>query len=169
MRIPIWILGSSLFGAHVAAALGLPFAFASHFAPALLTQASAVYRSNFRASDVLEKPHLMLAVHLVAADTDPEAQLLWTSTAKGFLNLRRGNPGLLPPPDRNLTLTDAEHLQLADVRSCAMIGSPETVRRQLEDFVARTAADELIAVAQIHDHQARLHSYEIGAAIARRT
>ena len=166
MRIPIWILGSSLFGAHVAAALGLPFAFASHFAPALLAQASAVYRGNFRPSESLDKPYLMLGIHLVAAETDAEAQILWTSTAKGFLNLRRGNPGLLPPPDRSFTMTEVERVHLADVQSCAMIGSPETVRRQLEDFVARTGADELIAVAQIYDHQARLRSYEIGAAVA---
>ena len=163
MRIPIWILGSSLFGANAAAALGLPYAFASHFAPALLTQAASVYRHRFQPSEFLEKPYLMLGIHLVAADTDAEAQLLWTSTAKGFLNLRRGNPGPLPPPDENFSRSDSERLQLQDVLSCAIIGSPHTVRRQLEEFTARTGADELIAVAQIHDHQARLHSYEIGA------
>jgi luciferase family oxidoreductase group 1 len=166
MRIPIWILGSSLFGAHVAAALGLPFAFASHFAPALLAQASAVYRDHFRPSESLDKSYLMLGIHLVAAETDAQAQLLWTSTAKGFLNLRRGNPGLLPPPDENFSVTEPERAQLSDVLACAMVGSPQTVRRQLDDFAARTGADELIAVAQIHDHQARLHSYEIGARVA---
>lgn len=169
MRIPIWILGSSLFGANVAAALGLPYAFASHFAPALLTQAASVYRARFQPSAFLEKPYLMLGIHLVAADTDAEAQLLWTSTAKGFLNLRRGNPGPLPRPDEDFSLVEPERLQLQEVLSCAMIGSPQTVRRQLDAFVARTGADELIAVAQIHDHQARLHSYEIGAAVTAMT
>ena len=166
MRVPTWILGSSLFGAQVAAALGLPFAFASHFAPALMTQAAAIYRNNFRPSEDLDKPYLMLGIHLVTANTDAEAQLLWTSTAKGFVNLRRGNPGPLPPPDRDFTLTPAERLQMQDILSCAMIGSPDTVRRQLREFASRTGADELIAVAQIYDHQARLRSYQIGAEVA---
>ena len=169
MRVPIWILGSSLFGAQVAAALGLPFAFASHFAPALMTQAAAIYRHNFRPSEDLDKPYLMLGIHLVAANTDAEAQLLWTSTAKGFVNLRRGNPGPLPAPDKDFTLTPAERLQMQDILSCAMIGSPDTVRRQLREFGSRTGADELIAVAQIYDHQARLRSYEIGAEVAKLT
>ena len=169
LRVPIWILGSSLFGAQVAAALGLPFAFASHFAPALMTQASTIYRHNFQPSADLDTPYLMLGIHLVAADTDAEAQLLWTSTAKGFVNLRRGNPGPLPPPDRDFTLTPAERVQLQDILSCAMIGGPDTVRRQLREFAARTGADELIAVAQIYDHEARLRSYEIGAEVTEGT
>jgi luciferase family oxidoreductase group 1 len=167
LRVPIWILGSSLFGASVAAALGLPFAFASHFAPALLVQATDVYRSNFQPSDDLAQPYLMLGIHLIAAETDEDAQHLWTSTAKGFLNLRRGNPGPLPPPDDSLVLSAADRVQLEDVQSCAIIGSPATVREQLRAFVARTGADELIAVAQIHDTRARLRSYEIGARASR--
>jgi luciferase family oxidoreductase group 1 len=165
LHVPIWILGSSLFGAQVAAALGLPFAIASHFAPALLTQAAAIYRGAFRPSRHLDKPYLMLGIHLVAADTDAEARLLWTSTVKGFVQLRQGNPGRLPPPDRDFAAMPAESLQLQEILSCAAIGGPETVRRQLAEFADRTKADELIAVAQIYDHAARLRSYEIGAEV----
>lgn len=163
LHVPIYVLGSSLFGAQVAAALGLPFAFASHFAPALLMQATEMYRDRFKPSGQLEKPYVMLGMHVVAADTDEEARYLWTSTEAGFLNLRRGKTGPLPAPDRNLELSVPERVQLHDILSCSAIGGPATVEREIRAFATRTGADEIIAVAQIYDHAARLRSYEIAA------
>ena len=166
LKVPIWILGSSLFGAQVAAALGLPFAFASHFAPALMTQAAEVYRRNFRPSDDLAEPYLMLGVNVVAAPTDDEARLLRTSGQQAFVNLRRGAPGPLPPPraDYDATLTPGEQAQLGEILSVSFVGTPARVKDGLAAFAARTGADELIAVSQIHDHGARVRSYELLAA-----
>jgi luciferase family oxidoreductase group 1 len=167
LKVPIWILGSSLFGAQLAAALGLPFAFASHFAPALMMQALAVYRGQFQPSDRLDRPHVMLGFNVMAADSDEAARLLFTSLQQAFLNLRRGRPGRLPRPvegfENRLALSERKLLEQA-LESSA-IGSAETVRRGLEAFIARTAADELIVSSQIYDHAARLRSYELTAAI----
>ena len=166
LRVPIWILGSSTFGAQVAAALGLPFAFASHFAPALLSEASEIYRSRFEPSDQLQRPYLMLGVNVVAADTDAAAQLLASSGRHAFASLRQGRPIELPPPSkewaRESTSDGAEEAQPTRV---SFVGAPETVARQMKEFIARTAADELIVVSHIYDHAARLRSYEIASGV----
>ena len=162
-NVPVWILGSSLFGAQVAAALGLPFAFASHFAPALLLQALEIYRGGFRPSAQLDRPHAMLGFNIFAADSDGEARLIATSMQQAFVNLRSGRPTQLPPPlegyDRQLP--PAATAMLADALSASAIGSPDTVRRALREFIARTQPDELMVTSQIFDHAARLRSYEI--------
>jgi luciferase family oxidoreductase group 1 len=163
LRVPVWILGSSLFGAQLAAALGLPFAFASHFAPAQLLQALEVYRANFQPSEQRERPHVMVAANVIAADTDDEARLLATSLEQAFVNLRSGRPGRLPPPKRGLVWDPAARAMLEQVLTCSAIGSRETVSRWLREFVARTQADELILASQIFDHGARLRSYELAA------
>jgi luciferase family oxidoreductase group 1 len=163
LRVPVWILGSSLFGASLAAALGLPYAFASHFAPAQLMEAIALYRREFTPSEHLEHPCLMLGFNVIAADTDDEARYLFTSIQQAFLNLRRGQPAQLPPPVAGFgeTMTPAERGMLEQALACSAVGSPDTVRRGVEAFVARTGADELIVTSQIYDHTARLRSYEI--------
>ena len=165
LKVPIWILGSSLFGAQLAAALGLPYAFASHFAPAQMMQALALYRETFRPSTQLDKPHVMLGFNVFAADTDDAAQLLASSSQQAFVNLRFGTPTALPPPVGGYLggLGTRERAVLDDVLSCSAIGSPEAVARQINAFVARTQPDELMLSSMIYDHQARLHSYEIAA------
>ncbi|MEP6829170.1 MAG: LLM class flavin-dependent oxidoreductase [Rhizomicrobium sp.] len=163
-KVPVWILGSSLYGAQLAAALGLPYAFASHFAPEQLTQALELYRAQFRPSLFLDKPHVMLGINVVAANTDAEAQYLFTSLQQAFVNLRTGNPGPLPPPIKDIgaTLTDPRiEAMLASVLSLAQVGSPETVKAGVEAFIARHQPDELMVTGQIYDHAARLRSYEI--------
>jgi luciferase family oxidoreductase group 1 len=169
LNVPIWILGSSLFGAQLAAALGLPFAFASHFAPALMMQALAVYRRQFQPSKHLERPHAMLGFNVIAASNDDEARLLFTSLQQAFVNLRRGRPGRLPPPVEGFErrLAPAEREMLDQALASSAVGSADTVQRGLEAFIARTGADELIVTSQIYDHAARLRSYEITAAIQR--
>ena len=166
LEIPIWILGSSLFGAQLAAALGLPFAFASHFAPAQLMQAIEMYRAQFRPGQI-QKPYVMLGFGVVAAGTDEEARLLFTSQQQAFVNLRSGRPGRLPPPRPGFEdqLGSAERAMLAQALSCYAIGSRDTVRRGLEAFIQRTGADELIVTSHIFDHAARLRSYEITATV----
>jgi luciferase family oxidoreductase group 1 len=166
LRVPIWLLGSSLFSAQLAAALGLPFAFASHFAPDDLLRALDIYRARFQPSEALEKPYAMAALNAVAADTDAEARRLLTSVQQQFLNLRRGNPGQLPPPVEDIrALASPAELAGADhMLSCAVVGSPVTVREGLVDFVARTGVDEVMVTAHIYDHAARLRSFEIVAA-----
>ena len=165
LDVPIWILGSSLFGAQVAAALGLPFAFASHFAPAMLEQALAVYRARFKPSPQLERPYVMLGVNVVAADTDDEARRLLTSLQQAFVNLRRGQPQPLAPPIDGFAerLEPFERAMLDDVLRYSVVGSPETVKIGLEAFIERTAADELMITSQVYDHAARLRSFEITA------
>lgn len=162
-KVPIWILGSSLYGAQLAAMLGLPYAFASHFAPAELDNALAVYRSRFQPSEHLSKPYVMLGLNVVAAPTDAEARLLFTSLQQAFVNLRSGRPGRLPPPvegyDRNLDCPARAMLDHALAET--VVGSPETVRRGVEAFIARTGADELMVTAQVFDHAARVRSFEI--------
>jgi luciferase family oxidoreductase group 1 len=165
LNVPIWLLGSSLFSAQLAAALGLPFAFASHFAPDHLLTALHVYRSQFRPSPALAKPYAMVGVNLFAAETDAEGERLFTSLQQQFINLRRGTPGKLPPP---VDVLDASELELASVAhslSFAAVGSRDTVRDQLRERIARTGADELIVTAQIYDHAARLRSFELAAQI----
>jgi luciferase family oxidoreductase group 1 len=166
LEVPIWILGSSLYGAHLAAALGLPYAFASHFAPAQLMQAIEVYRSEFRPSPQLARPYAMVGVNVIAADTDREASLLLTSLEQAFVNLRSGRPGRLPAPSAGVVWAPHERAMLDQVLTCAAVGSPNTVRRWLNDFAARTGADELIMASQIFDHDARLRSYEIASQAA---
>lgn len=162
--VELWILGSSLFGAQLAAALGLPYAFASHFAPEQLTQALELYRAQFRPSPFLDKPHVMLGINVVAANTDAEAQYLFTSLQQAFVNLRTGNPGPLPPPiaDMSSYFTDPRiEAMLKSVLSLAQVGSPETVKAGVEAFIAQHRPDELMVTGQIYDHAARLRSYEI--------
>ena len=163
LRVPVWILGSSLFGASLAAALGLPYAFASHFAPGQLMEAIALYRREFTPSDHLDRPYVMLGFNVIAADTDDAARNLFTSIQQAFLNLRRGQPAQLPPPVAGFgdTMTAAERGMLDQTLACSAVGSPDTVRRGVDAFVARTGADELIVTSQIYDHAARLRSYEI--------
>jgi len=165
--VEVWILGSSLFGAQLAGLLGLPYAFASHFAPALLMQAIEQYRRNFRPSVRLQKPHLMLGVNVVAAPTDDEARYLLTSLQQAFVNLRSGRPTPLPPPVEGYgaRLTPQQAGMLDDVLACAAIGSPATVRARLTSLIERTGADELILTSQIHDHGARCRSFELTAAL----
>jgi luciferase family oxidoreductase group 1 len=167
LNVPLWILGSSLFGAELAAALGLPYAFASHFAPAQLMPALAHYRARFRPSAQLDKPYVMLGAGVIAADSDDEARLLQTSLQQAFVNLRRGRPGPLPPPDPDFVqrMAPAERAMLDDALACSVVGTPETVRRGLEAFIARTGADELMLTAQVFDHQARLRSFELTAEV----
>ena len=165
LRVPVWILGSSLYGAQLAAALGLPYAFASHFAPDAMMQALEVYRARFRPSQYLDKPYAMLGLSVVAAETDAQATHLFTSQQQAFARLRSGRPGKLPPPveDIGAVITPMERATVDHALSCAVVGSPETVRRGLQAFVARTGADELMVTAQIFDHTARLRSFEIAA------
>jgi luciferase family oxidoreductase group 1 len=165
LKVPVWILGSSLFGASLAAALGLPFAFASHFAPAQLDEALALYRERFRPSAALDKPYAMAALSVVAADTDAEAKVLFTSLQQAFVRMRTGQPGPLPPPVEGYeeSLHPSDRAMIAHSLSCAVVGSPQTVRQGLAAFAARTGADELMVTAQVFDHAARLKSFEIAA------
>src|SRR4051812_34353362 len=165
LEVPIWILGSSLFGARLAAAMGLPFAFASHFAPAMMMQAIEIYRSEFRPSEQLDHPYVMLGINVIAADTDAEATLLFTSLQQAFLRLRQGRPGKLPPPslDFGKSLHPMERGMLRETLAYAVVGSLETVLQGLDAFVTLTEADELMVTAQIFDHEARLRSFELTA------
>ena len=167
LRIPIYILGSSLFGAQVAAALGLPFAFASHFAAGMMLQAIQVYRDRFKPSIFGSGPYLIVGVNIVAAPTDDEARLLATSGREAFANLRRGMPTPLPPPnpafERDVLPFGA--IPIEEVQSVSLVGSPATVKAGLDAFVARTQPDEVMVVAHIYDQAARLRSYEIAAGL----
>ena len=168
LDVPIWILGSSLFGAQLAAAFGLPFAFASHFAPALLEQALDLYRSRFQPSETLERPYAMVGVNVFAAESEAEARRLFTSLQQAFINLRRGRPGPLKPPaeDFESSLAPFERAMLADMLSFSVVGTREQVRVGMASIVERTAADELMVASQIYDHAARLESYTIAAEAA---
>jgi luciferase family oxidoreductase group 1 len=166
-EVPIWLLGSSLFSAQVAAAMGLPFAFASHFAPDLLMEALETYRSEFKPSNELAKPYAMACIGVFAAETDAEARRLFTSLQQSFLNLRRGTPGPLPRPADDLNRI-ASPMELAGVNAAfreAVVGSAETVRAGIEAFLERTAVDELMVTAAIYDHAARVRSLEIVAEV----
>lgn len=167
LSVPIWLLGSSLFSAQLAGMLSLPFAFASHFAPDMLMQALATYREHFRPSEQLQKPYAMVAANVIAAESDEEARRLFTSLQQQFVNLRRGTPGLLPPPIDRIE-SYASSPELANVHRAlarSYIGTPETVREGLEGFLRETGADELLVTAQIHDHKARLRSFELVAGL----
>jgi len=165
VEVEVWVLGSSLFGAQLAAQLGLPYAFASHFAPAMLEQALAVYRERFRPSRRLGQPHVMLALNVVAADSDAEARRLFTTQQLAFVNLRRGRPGLVQAPvdDIDAVCTPLEKAGVDQALACAVIGSPATVRRGLDEFIARHRPDELMLTANVFDHAARLRSFELVA------
>jgi luciferase family oxidoreductase group 1 len=161
--VEVWILGSSTYGAQLAAILGLPYAFASHFAPAEMEHAIDIYRSRFQPSERLDRPRLMLGLNVFAADTETEARLLFSSLQQAFVNLRTGRPGKLPPPAEGFaeSLDPAARAMLNSALSCAIVGSPGTVRTGLDAFIRRTGADELMVTAQIFDHTARKHSFEI--------
>lgn len=163
--VPIWILGSSLYGAQLAAHFGLPYAFASHFAPGALDIAFETYRAGFRPSEYLEKPRAMLAINVFAAESADEAALLMTSVQQAFANLRSGKPGPLPKPRAGFVDTLPAHLResVEDALSVAAIGTPEIVQHQLAALIDRHKPDEVILAGQIHDHAARLKSFEIAA------
>jgi luciferase family oxidoreductase group 1 len=163
LEVPIWILGSSLFGAQLAAAMGLPFAFASHFAPLAMEQALELYRRHFRPSAQLERPHAMVGVNVFAADSDAEARVLFTSLQQAFVNLRRGRPGPLLPPVEGFDerLSPMDRAGIEQMLSCSVVGSGQAVQRGLAEFAAQTGADELMLTSQIFDHAARLRSYEL--------
>ncbi len=167
LGVPLWILGSSLYGAQLAALLGLPYAFASHFAPAALDQALATYREHFVPSSQLAEPYVMVGFNVFAADTDEEARFQRTSSQQSFLKLRSGNPGPLPPPvaDFEARLSTTERHLLGQISACSAVGAPARVRKELQAFVARTTADEVIVSSHIYDHRARLRSYEIAAEV----
>ena len=165
LAVPIWILGSSTFGAQVAAALGLPFAFASHFAPALLFEATRIYRERFTPSRQLTEPYVMLGVNVVAADTDDEARFLASSGRQSFASLRAGNPIQLPPPSTEWERDPSEPADPLFRTRVSFVGAPGTVTTQMAEFAERTRADELIVVSHIYDHAARLRSYELTAAV----
>jgi luciferase family oxidoreductase group 1 len=166
LHVPIWILGSSTFGAQLAAAMGLPYAFASHFAPDDLDDAVAIYRRDFRPSDApnaLRAPYVMLGVGVYAAETDREAVRLFSSIEQAFVKLRSGEPGPLPPPVDSTEgmFADFEEAMLERALACSFVGSKETVTRELGEFLASKAPDEIIVTAQIFDHAARVRSFEI--------
>jgi len=165
LRVPVWLLGSSLFSAQLAAMLGLPFAFASHFAPTDMMRAIDVYRRGFRPSSQWERPHVMLTVAVVAADTDAEARRQFTSPQQSFTNLSRGMPGQVPPPIDDIdTYWSAEEKQwVARALACAVVGAPDTVERGLRSFLESTQPDELMVTAHLYDQAARLRTLEIVA------
>ncbi len=169
VEVEAWILGSSLFGAQLAAQLGLPYAFASHFAPDMLEQALSVYRQTFRPSVRLKQPHVMLAVNVVAADSEREARRLFTSQQLGFINLRRGRPGLVQPPVEDITAvsTPQERMGVDQALACSVVGAPATVQRGIEAFVERHRPDELMVTANVFHHSARLRSFELVAGALR--
>ncbi len=162
-QVPLWILGSSLYGAQLAALLGLPYAFASHFAPDALEQALALYRERFQPSQQLGKSHAMAGANVVVADTDAEARRLFTSVQMRFVGMVRNERGLLQPPidDIDSYWTATEQVHASRMLTCSFVGSPATVESQLRDFVARTGIDELLVASAIYDQRARLRSFEL--------
>ncbi|BAI76357.1 alkanal monooxygenase (plasmid) [Azospirillum sp. B510] len=172
LKVPLWLLGSSLFSAQLAAMLGLPFAFASHFAPDMLMEALAIYRARFEPSATLSKPHAMVAVNLFAADSEAEARRIFSSAQQQFANLRRGTPGKLPPPVDDIESWwsgPAEKMMVERaLGTMAAVGTPDRVAAKLSEVIRATQADELILAGQIYDHAARLRSFQIGAEIRER-
>lgn len=162
-NVPLWILGSSLFGAQLAAMLGLPYAFASHFAPQALHQAIKIYRERFEPSTQLSKPHVMVSCNAIVADTDDEAKRLFTSSQQTFTRMVRGGRGKLPPPidDIETFWSGAEKAQVSSMLACSFYGSPETIREKIQPLVDATGADELMVSAAIWDHRARVRSFEL--------
>lgn len=165
--VPVWLLGSSLFSARLAAALGLPFAFASHFAPDAMEAALDLYRREFRPSARLDRPYAMLAANVIVADDDPQARRLFTTLQQSFVNLRRGRLGLVPPPidDIESYWTAQEKAGVQNALACSVVGGPDTVREGLRAFIARHRPDELMLTANIHDHAARVRSFELVAGL----
>jgi luciferase family oxidoreductase group 1 len=165
--VPLWLLGSSTYSAQLAAALGLPFAFAAHFAPDQLMDAVTLYRRHFKPSAALAEPYLMVCIGVCAAESDAEAKRLSSSTQQQFLALRRGRPGLLPPPVDDITqiASPDELAGLDHTFRYSAIGSPETVRNKIKAVLDLTGADELMAASQMYDHQERRRSYEILAEV----
>lgn len=168
-RVPLWILGSSLFGAQLAAVLGLPYGFASHFAPEALAQAIAVYRSNFQASAQLKQPYVMLGVNVIAAKTDAAGERIFTSLQQQFVNLFRGAPGQLQPPIDSIDdyCSPPEKAGVARALKYTFVGSESSVKEGLSEFVQQFQPDELMIGGQIFDHQARKDSFEIAARVCR--
>lgn len=166
-RVPIWILGSSLFGAQLAAALGLPYAFASHFAPQQMMDAIRIYREQFKPSAQLAKPYVMLGYNICVAETDEEANYLRSSGLQAVLALRAGKPIQLPPPVKNFEakLSHQEKAMIDNWTICSAVGAPETVKARMESFVEQTAADELICVSALYDHNKRLESFRLAAEV----
>jgi luciferase family oxidoreductase group 1 len=164
-NVPVWLLGSSTYSAQLAAALGLPFAFASHFAPALLMEAIEAYRGNFRASQYLDKPYVMMGVPLVAAETDATATRLATSALQRQIKLIRREPIYVPPPVESMdgVWSETEKFLVESRMSVAVVGGPDTVQRKLTRLVQETGADELIFTSDLYDHALRLRSFEIAA------
>jgi luciferase family oxidoreductase group 1 len=165
IEVPVWLLGSSLFSARLAAQLGLPFAFASHFAPDAMDEALMIYRRDFKPSARLQRPYAVLGVNLVAAESDREARRLFTTQQQSFVNLRRGRPGLIPPPidDIENFWTVTEKYGVEHALACAIVGGPETVREGLAAFLQRHRPDELMLTANVFDHAARKRSFELAA------
>ncbi|MBY6265327.1 LLM class flavin-dependent oxidoreductase [Azospirillum sp. 412522] len=172
LKVPLWLLGSSLFSAQLAAMLGLPFAFASHFAPDMLMEALAIYRARFEPSATLDKPHAMVAANLFAADTEGEARRIFSSAQQQFANLRRGTPGKLPPPVDDIEAwwsSPAEKMMVERaLGTMAAVGTPDQVAAKLSEIARATQADELILAGQIYDHAARLRSFQIGSEVRER-
>ena len=170
LRVPIWLLGSSLFSAQLAAELGLPFAFASHFAPADMIQALQLYRAHFKPSRQLDRPYAMVGLNVIAAETDAQARYLFTSVQQSFTNLRRGTPGQIPPPidDIDSYWSAQEKASASMTLLCSAVGSPETVERGILKFIEVAQPDEIITTAHIYDHSARLRSFELLADIRAR-
>lgn len=164
-QVPIWILGSSLYGAQLAAHFGMPYAFASHFAPADLFDALAAYRQTFRPSAQLAEPYAMVLVNVIAAPSDEEASFLFTSVQQHFVRMRRNTRGQLPPPiaDINTFWTDQERRFTEQMLACSVVGGPDRVCQGLERLLEKTKAQELMFAGQIFDHSARLRSFEIAA------
>lgn len=160
-EVEVWVLGSSLFGAQLAAHLGLPYAFASHFAPGDMMGAIQIYRERFKPSPRLQEPYVMLGLNVIAAETDDEARLLFTSIQQAFANLRLGRPGKMPPPKADLQLDPMVAHGIAQALSCSVVGGPAKVKEGIAEFVARTGADELMITGSIWDHDKRKRSFEI--------
>jgi luciferase family oxidoreductase group 1 len=167
LNVPIWLLGSSTYGAKLAALFGLPYAFASHFAPSDMAEALHEYRRNFQPSSQLARPHAMLTVNVFAADTDAEARRQFTSLQQAFLNLRRGAPGKLPPPidDIDSFWSPEEKAGVRHALSCSFVGTADTIEGELREFLARNEPDELMIAGHFYDHTARLRSLEITAQV----
>jgi len=165
LEVPVWLLGSSLFSARLSAAMGLPFAFASHFAPDAMDEALTLYRRDFKPSARLQRPHAMLALNVVAADDSAQAKRLFTTQQQSFVNLRRGRPGLIPPPidDIETFWTPIEKAGVAQALACAVVGDPLEVREGIAAFIERHLPDELMITANVFDHGARLRSFELAA------
>jgi luciferase family oxidoreductase group 1 len=170
IEVPVWLLGSSLFSARLAAAMGLPFAFASHFAPDAMDEALALYRRDFRPSQRLQALHAMLGINIVAAASDAEARRLFTTQQQSFVNLRRGRPGLIPPPIDNIEnyWTPTEKFGVQQALACAVVGSADTVKDGIEAFVERHRPDELMITANVFEHEARCRSFAIVAEVRER-